>query len=152
MTCQRFLLCHRRKDFQSLPQLPNNVSYRDLLDSGIRGVELNARYFFVLTVVMFDEGPWEYIDSANFGCFSSFFASQHLKIVLENIDQLVGLESSLHSESNAVDKLLQLLVDVLLLLRKLLHLADEVVRVVLNDGINHAIKVGLRLKPLYNIL
>jgi len=102
---------------------------------------------------MLNEGSWQDINSAYFSGISSFFVSKHFEVILEDIDQLIGLESSFHLISSPVNELIQLLQHVLLLLCVLLHLTDEVIGVVLNCLVHISIEqqVGLRLEPFYFI-
>lgn len=101
---------------------------------------------------MLKEGPGEEVDSRNFRGASRFFVSQHFKVVLEHVDQLVRLEGFLDSIGDTVDKLLESFGCVgIASLCLLLHLLKEVLRVVLNYFIHQTVVRCLSLKALHLI-
>jgi hypothetical protein len=52
-------------------------------------MELDAGDPLIFAVFVFNEGPWKDIDIADFSRCCRFFVSQHFKVVLEHINQLI---------------------------------------------------------------
>lgn len=112
--------------------------------SELRRMELNAGDTLVLAIVMLEECPRQHVNSTDLGCSSCFFVAEHLEVILKDIDQFIRLKRFLNSVRNSVNELIELLSDGLVLLGVFLHLAHEVIRVVLHDGIDLTVEVGLR--------
>ena len=72
----------------------------------LRRVESYARNRFLLTILLLKVSARYYIDSRSFLVRRSILISQHLEIVLEDVDNFVGLKSGLNSVLCAIDKLL----------------------------------------------
>ena len=71
---------------------------------GPRWVELNAGYALAFTIIVIDESPRSHISSIDFASCGCLVISEHLEVVLEHIDDLIGLESLFNSEGHAVDE------------------------------------------------
>lgn len=111
-------------------------------------MELNARYSFVFTVIMFKESPWKHAHSAYFSCSCCFFIAKHLKIVLEHINEFVRLECFFNSKGNFINELFHPFLHVLVLRGNFIHFVDEIVGIVLSCSVYHSVDICLRLKAL----
>ena len=67
-------------------------------------MEFNAGNSFAFAVIIINKSPGLHIGSIDFSTCSSFFISKHIKIILEHINDLIGLEGFLNSESNSINK------------------------------------------------
>lgn len=100
-------------------------------------MELNAGDSFVFTVVMFKERPIMHVYRRYLGSSSRFIVvTQHFKVVLENIYELIRLKGFLNPVGNSVNEFFKLLCNVLILLGVLLHLRNEVSRVILHTRVH----------------
>jgi hypothetical protein len=70
------------------------------------------------------------------GCSCLIVAAKHFKIVLENVDELVGLKGFFNSVRNSVNEFFKFFCDVLILLGMFLHFRNEVFSVVLHACID----------------
>ena len=71
-------------------------------------MKLDARDALVLTVVMFKERPWQHVDSAYLGSRGSFLIAQHFKVVLEHINQFIGLQRFFYPVGDSVNEFIKL--------------------------------------------
>jgi len=107
------------------------------------GVELDAWNRFALAESRIGEGT---AAKVNFGVLlstASLFVTEHLEVVLEDIDQLIWLKSLFNSVGSAVDELIHLSVHVTGLLS---NLVNEVLVIVLGAVVHWAVEVRLCLK------
>lgn len=65
-------------------------------------MELDARDTFVLAVVMLKERSWQHVNRAYLSSRGSLLITQHLKIVLEHINQFIGLQCFLYPIGDSV--------------------------------------------------
>jgi hypothetical protein len=54
-------------------------------------VKSNAGHSFALTVLLFKVGPWHDIHSGCLAASCCLLVAKHLKVVLEDIDNFIGL-------------------------------------------------------------
>jgi len=88
------------------------LNQRDGYQVLLRWVEPDARDSLGLTVLLFEVGPRHNIDVGVLTASRSILVAKHLEIVLEHIDDLVGLKGFLDAVLDAVDELVKLLVEV----------------------------------------
>lgn len=77
-------------------------------------VETNARHSLWLTVFLFEVSAWNEGHSSGLGTGTSVLIAQHIEIVLENINDFVGLQSLLNAVLDTVNKFVKLFVQVTL--------------------------------------
>lgn len=73
-------------------------------------METNARHCFALAVLLLEVCPWNNIYIGILSACCSIFISEHLKVVLEHIDDFIGLKSFFNSVLHAVNELVELFV------------------------------------------
>jgi hypothetical protein len=132
-----------------------NHAHRDPVWSS--GVELNAGYALTFAVIVVDEGPRGHVGGVDLATSSGLIVSEHLKVVLEDIDDLIGLQGLLNSEGDSVNELVKLFLELLgcldllfgLLASLVAALSDEVIRVVLDSLVDGSAEIGLSLDLLH---
>jgi hypothetical protein len=121
-------------------------------------MELNARHSLAFAEIVIDECPCIHGCGVDFATRSCLFVSKHLKIVLEDVDDFVGLQGFFNSESNSVQELvkfvrelfsLSLLFFGLLVGCGIIGVSYEIVRRVLYRLINTSTKDSLSLDSLH---
>jgi len=70
-------------------------------------MELNARHSLAFAEIIIYEGPCIHGFGVDFASRSRLFVSKHLEIVLEDVDDFVGLQGFFNSESNSVQELVK---------------------------------------------
>lgn len=83
------------------------------------------------------------------GCF--ILVTKHVKIVLEDIDDFVGLKGFLNSVSNLINKLFKLGVQLVVFSDSVLHAFHEIIGVIEGSGVDTTFEVSLSLQFLYLI-
>ncbi len=109
-------------------------------------MEFDAANYLFLTVLLLVKCSRHHIDRANLLRSHLLLAAKHLKVVLEHIDNLIGLEGLLNAEAHAVNEFVKLIVNCSAAARLLLDLVNEVTWLVLDAGVHRSIEVGLRVK------
>ena len=94
---------------------------------------------------MIEELAGHCVHSTDFGATSRIIISQFLEIILEHIDDFVGLKLALNARRHAVNEIIKLLRELLIITKCIGSLTDEILRVVAGDRIDASIVVGLRL-------
>ena len=121
-----------------------NDAHRD--EMRLLGVELNASNGSVLGVArLIEELAGHCVHRADFGATRSVVITQLLEIVLEDIDDFVGLKLALNARRHAVNEIIKLLRELLIITKCIGSLTDEILRVVAGDRIDASVVVGLRL-------
>lgn len=124
----------------------------------LRWVELDARHTLALAVIVVNESSGCHVGGVDLAASCCLLVSEHLEVVLEHIDDLIALKSLLNSESNSIDELVQLLLELLgsfdLLLSLFSSLAsaavpNEVLGVILYRLVHRSTKVGLGVYLLH---
>ena len=62
------------------------------------------------------EGSWCHFHTVDFTSLSCTFISQHFKVILEHIDDFVGLESFFNSKCNFINEFVKLFVHLIVIL------------------------------------
>lgn len=103
-------------------------------------MELDTWNRFAFAKALLVELTAAQVDLGNFLRIASLFITEHLEIVLENIDKLIWLERLFNAVRGAVDELIHFGVHIARLLSDLI---DEVLMVVLAAVVHWAIEVCL---------
>lgn len=111
-------------------------------------MEFYAGNRFVFTVLLLLICAGYQVYWTIFACCGGLFIPEHFKIILKDIDNFIWLESLLNSVLNAIDKLVQLVINVTTTCRLISNFIDEVFWIVLDAGVNWSIDVGLGLQSL----
>ena len=74
-----------------------------------------------------------------------YLIAQGLEIILEDIDDFIGLQLTLDTRGNSVDESIQALSKLLIVLKSLSGLTNEILRIVVRDSVNTSIVVCLSL-------
>ena len=113
----------------------------------VLGVELDAGHGTVLRVRgLVKKLAGDRVHGVDFRAGTSFLITELLKVILENIDNFVGLQLALHSGRHLVNEGVQALSQLGVVLQRLGSLSNEVLRVVVGNSIDRAVVVGLRLE------
>lgn len=123
----------------------------------LRWVELDARHTLSFAVIVINKGSRGHVSSIDLASSGCLLISEHLEVVLEDIDDLIALEGLLDSESNSVDELVQLFLELLgcldllfcLLACLLTAVSDKVVRIILYRLVNGSAEVCLGVYLLH---
>jgi hypothetical protein len=92
---------------------------------GASGVELDASDSLVLTVVTIQERPRLHCRRVDLTALSRLIVPEHLKVILEYIDDFIRLQCSFNLKSYSIDKLVKFVLMKLCLLQVLLgHFLD----------------------------
>ena len=94
---------------------------------------------------MIEELAGHCVHRADFGATRCVVITQLLEIVLEDIDDFVGLKLALNARRHAVNEIIKLLRELLIITKCIGSLTDEILRVVAGDRIDASVVVGLRL-------
>ena len=109
-------------------------------------MELDASNGSVFRIACLIEELARYsIDSTNFGATGRIIITKLVEIVLEHIDDFVGLQLALNARRHTVDEVIQLLAESLVVFQGVGCLTDEVLRIVAGDSIHTSVIVGLSL-------
>jgi len=74
--------------------------------------------------------------------------SKHVEVILEDVDDFIGLESLLNSVSNLVNKLFKFSIELVVFSDSLLHTLHEIISIVESGGVDTTLKVSLSLEFL----
>ena len=71
-------------------------------------MELDATDPLVLAVVIVNETAGVHLSRIGLTSLSGFFVTQHIKVILEDIDDFVGLQGFLNIRGDPIDELIKL--------------------------------------------
>ena len=109
-------------------------------------MELDASNGSVFRIACLIEELARYsIDSANFGATGRVIITKLVEVVLEHIDDFVGLQLALNARRHTVNEVVQFLAESFVVFQSVGRLTDEVLRVVARDRIHTSVVVGLGL-------
>jgi len=107
-------------------------------------MELDARNSFKMTIFRLRKCSWRHFNTINLSSLCRKFVSQHLEVILKDIDNFIGLESFFNSKGNSINKFIQFLFH-LIISFEITHLSDEVISVILTSFVDTSSKVSLSL-------
>jgi hypothetical protein len=99
-------------------------------------VEPDAGDCLRLTVLLFEVGTGNHIHVGVLTTSSCVFITEHLEVILEHINDLVGLEGLFYTVLNAVNKFIKLFVQIPSVQRLLAELLNEVLGFVLDTCVD----------------
>ena len=86
------------------------------------------------------------IYSVNIRAFGGFIITEHLKIVLKHIDDLIGLELALNSRSHSIDESIKSFSKLCIILQSFCRLPDEILSVICTARIHTSVIICLCLE------
>ena len=94
---------------------------------------------------MIEELAGNCVHRTDFGATSRIIISQLLEIILEHINDFVGLKLALNARRHAVDEIVKLLSKLFIIAKRIGSLTNEILSVIAGDRIDTSIIIGLRL-------
>ena len=85
------------------------------------------------------------VDGVDLGASTCLFVSKLLEIVLEDVDNFIGLQLTLNSRRHSVNEAIEALAQLHIVLQGLGSLSDEVLSIIVGDSVDGSVEVRLRL-------
>lgn len=112
------------------------------------GVEPDARYSFTLTEFLIEVGARHEINRVLLTTSSIFLLPEHFEIILENVDDFIGLKSFFYSVLDTIDKFIKFFIEVATCIRSLTNFFDKIFRSILYSGIYRPLVNSLGLMTI----
>ena len=110
-------------------------------------MKLDTRHSFLVAVIRLGESSRRHFNTIYLSGGGSHFTGQHFEVILEHIDDFIGLQGFFNSVSNFVNELIKFFFHSLIVF-EVTEFTNEVVRVVLSRLVDTSSKVGLSLDVL----